>query len=453
MRCIICGNEYEKLLCGVCRQTKDVDRLCEDIISYQIGSGINPVWDDMARSFAREENLVNVLFAVAYEYESPIKEYMQILSICGTNIGVKKASRTWLYEAYDSCKDMPGLNKYQSNNLTAILIDAYYKDYDYKKADELATNLYQQTELPDRAYYILGDFYTQTRRYDKGEKLLLNGIELANGELKDMLEDKLQDLRDRRLGKAAGGKVEYMPASPVNKEIYIKFMETIGVHIEYKTKKIHLPDKLSRDEYPTPVEIRETGFDTFVAFDVETTGRNASIDSMTEIAAIRVVNGQVVESKEFTFQELVYPYKCRISAEVEQLTGITNDMVKDARQMWEVFPDFADFIGDDILVGYNCMAFDSRFLVRAGRYSNRIITNKYFDVMKYAEKFGDRLGFTDKKVSLEALSDRLCIENPQAHRALMDAVTTAKVYLELKRMENETGQMDLDEMLDDIDDW
>ena len=134
------------------------------------------------------------------------------------------------------------------------------------------------------------------------------------------------------------------------------------------------------------------------------------------------------------------------------MTGITPDDVKDAREMWEVTPDFLDFVGDNVLVGFNCMTFDSKFLVRAGRYSNVIIENKYFDVMKYAGQFKTELGL-EGKISLEDLAEKFNIENPNAHRALADAITTAKVYLKLKAMDGGAGTESVDDMLSDIDNW
>jgi DNA polymerase-3 subunit alpha (Gram-positive type) len=120
--------------------------------------------------------------------------------------------------------------------------------------------------------------------------------------------------------------------------------------------------------------------------------------------------------------------------------------------MWEVTPDFMKFVGDNILVGFNSLRFDSRFLVRAGRYSNLIIENPHFDVLRYAESFREQLGISDKAISLRTLVEKLSIENPRAHRALADAVTTARAYLKLKEMDGGSSAT-VDDILDDLDEW
>ena len=148
-----------------------------------------------------------------------------------------------------------------------------------------------------------------------------------------------------------------------------------------------------------------------------------------------MVNGKIVEKKEFIFQELVKPYQKRIPSNVEKLTGIRNEMVEHSRQMWEVFADFMSFVKGDILVGFNSNHFDKNFLMRAGRYSHIMIENEFFDVMIYANEFKERLAPEIRRFSLGKISEILNITNTNAHRALADAITTAKVYLKLLEME------------------
>ena len=209
-----------------------------------------------------------------------------------------------------------------------------------------------------------------------------------------------------------------------------------------------------RDQYPAPVETRDTDFDTFVAFDLEITGRSSKIDSIIEIGAVKVVGGQIIETGEFTFQELVQPLDHKkVSAEITTLTGITNDEAYAARLIWEVLPDFMKFAGDAVLVVFNCITFDSRFMVWAGRYSNWIIENKYFDVMRYADQFKEQLGIDAKKFSLGELSEKLEIENLRAHRAIADAITTARVFLKLKGMNTGDDNASVEDLPSDLDEW
>ncbi|MCR4610628.1 MAG: 3'-5' exonuclease [Lachnospiraceae bacterium] len=194
------------------------------------------------------------------------------------------------------------------------------------------------------------------------------------------------------------------------------------------------PTPIKKEDYPTIKETKDDSINSYVAFDLETTGLYPSNDSIIEIGAIKVIDGNIVESDEMYFQEFVRPYRKQISAQVQEITGITPADVEDARQMWEVIPDFMEFVGDLPLLGFNSIFFDCKFLERAGRYSHIYINNPCFDVINYANQFKKGFGIKKRRCSLKDMSDALGIVNPRAHRALADAITTAKVYQGLKAL-------------------
>ena len=90
--------------------------------------------------------------------------------------------------------------------------------------------------------------------------------------------------------------------------------------------------------------------------DVETTGFNPKWNELLEIGAVKIVNGVVTE----TFTRLVRP-KRPIPYKIQQLTGITDEMVKDAATPAEVLAEFMTFMGDAVFVAHNAQ-FDYGFL-------------------------------------------------------------------------------------------
>lgn len=168
---------------------------------------------------------------------------------------------------------------------------------------------------------------------------------------------------------------------------------------------------------------------TYVAYDFETTGLSASTEAIIEIGAVKVVDGVETE----TFQELVQPYEgAFVSSRITELTGITPEEVRHARTLDEVLPDFLRFVGSLPMIGFNSIAFDHAFLQRAASLTGRRVRNEQFDVMLYAMQFQHDLGFERPRVSLSRLSSALNIVNPRAHRALADALTTARAYEALR---------------------
>lgn len=459
--CINCGQEGESCLCNTCKQTVDIEKLCDKIMKYKPGTGENELWDRIASELYGSYNFKNIIFALTDELPTPRKEYCRILCMAGESAYIAKNSRNWLCETYEICKNTHGLSEMELNRVKGLVMDALYKDYLFARAEEMAAEIMQSEELPKQAYLTLAEFYTKTRRYDEADEILSDAGKIFAGE--ESMQVSIRNLAEdnaKQREKADSGKQEYMPNPKENRDEvrknYVEFLASIGIEAEIPvagTKTRKAPKPIPKDQYPNPVEIREANFDSFVAFDLETTGKSSKIDSIIEFGAIKVVNGQVVDSQEFTFQKFVKPYKRKLSEEVQQLTGITEDDLKDAGEMWEVTPEFMEFVGDNVLVGFNCIAFDSRFMVRAGRYSNIIIENKYFDVLRYTNRFSEQLGIDAKKCSLKELCEKLDVENPRAHTALADAITTAQVYLKLKAMDTGAENVSMDDMLADIEDW
>lgn len=157
---------------------------------------------------------------------------------------------------------------------------------------------------------------------------------------------------------------------------------------------------------------------SYIAFDLETTGLNPQENEIIEIGALKVREGKVVDR----FMEFIHPLS-PISSSISELTGITNEMVANARSCEQVVPDFLDFCEDDILIGHNVM-FDYSFTKCSASKCGLSFEKKGLDTLKIARKV--HKDFPSK--SLGALCDYYHIENKSAHRAYHDALATAKLY-------------------------
>ncbi|MFT4765291.1 MAG: DNA polymerase-3 subunit epsilon [Oleispira sp.] len=163
--------------------------------------------------------------------------------------------------------------------------------------------------------------------------------------------------------------------------------------------------------------------DSLVILDFETTGLSPNIgDRAIEIGAVRLVNGEITER----FQELMNPGQ-RVSAFIENYTGISNEMLIDADSCEAVMSRFADFIADDNLIAHNA-SFDKRFLdaefERIGRdysgdFSCSLLLSRRIFQDANSHKLGELVRFTN-------------IESSGGfHRALYDSEMTAKVWMKI----------------------
>ncbi len=168
---------------------------------------------------------------------------------------------------------------------------------------------------------------------------------------------------------------------------------------------------------------RELAETEFVVFDLETTGAKSPPCRITEIGAYKVKNCEVTEE----FQTLVNP-ETPIPYFITQLTGIDDEMVRDAPLFSEVVHDFLSFIGDSILVAHNS-GFDMRFL-------NHEIA-RVFDGYKMANpclctvQLSRRLLPDIINHKLKTVAEHYSIELVNHHRASADAFATAHIFVNL----------------------
>ena len=171
-------------------------------------------------------------------------------------------------------------------------------------------------------------------------------------------------------------------------------------------------------------EIKNIEEESFVVFDLETTGLSRYKDRITEIGACRVEGGKITE----IYNELVNP-EMVIPEKIIEITGITNEMVEDCPKIEEVLPGFLDFCKDSILVGQNT-DFDIGF-VRENCHRMGLDFNPiYLDTLPMA-----RALFSDmKKFSLDKIARKLEIPAFNHHRASDDARATAQIFIKMFKM-------------------
>lgn len=161
---------------------------------------------------------------------------------------------------------------------------------------------------------------------------------------------------------------------------------------------------------------------TFVVFDFETTGFSPEEDGITEIGAVKIINGRITE----TFSTLVNPER-DVPFSAANISGITTDMVKNERKFSEIIGDFYKFTRDSdvILVAHNS-SFDMSFLNKHATANNYLFDNAVIDTITLARQ---KTKF--KKFKLEYLCEKFQIPLIGAHRALNDALATAKLFMKL----------------------
>ncbi len=202
------------------------------------------------------------------------------------------------------------------------------------------------------------------------------------------------------------------PKKPVPKEYYL---------VSPKPMQISSQDNfLEHKEIPSAFIGRE-----FVVFDIETTGTDFD-DKITEIGAVKVIDGEIVES----FATLINPKK-HIPANIVEITGIDDEMVKDAPLFEDVCADFYKFCYGATIVAHNA-DFDTRFIRNQSKPLDYDFDNPVLDTLAIGREVV--VGVANYK--LNTLCDKFGIVFHH-HRALSDAQATAELFIELIRIRKE----------------
>ena len=175
---------------------------------------------------------------------------------------------------------------------------------------------------------------------------------------------------------------------------------------------------------------QDIGFsDEIVCFDIETTGLKVTQEAITEIGAVRLRNGEIVE----TFQTFVDPER-RLTPEIIGLTGITDDMLRGAPKLKDALTAFLAFAGNAPLAAHNA-EFDISFIRAGCRKCGIPFEPTYIDTLILAQNLLPGLG----KYKLDIVAEHLQLPQFNHHRASDDAVPVAQMLTKFFPMLEERG--------------
>ncbi len=168
--------------------------------------------------------------------------------------------------------------------------------------------------------------------------------------------------------------------------------------------------------------------DDYTVVDIETNGMFSSVCEIIEISAVKFR----ANIKVGTFSTLIKP-KRKIDWFITKLTGITDAMAENGADITEALTEFKQFVGDDILVGYN-VNFDVNFL-----YDNMLyylcepLTNDFVDVLRFSRRALRNI--ENHKQTTVAAYYGISVEG--AHRAEKDCLICNEVYQNLRKLFND----------------
>ena len=174
---------------------------------------------------------------------------------------------------------------------------------------------------------------------------------------------------------------------------------------------------------------------TYVVFDVETTGLSAIYNDLIQVAASKMYKGNIIAE----FDEFINPGH-PLSAFTTELTGITDDHVKNAKPLVQVLKEFQEFCKDTVLVAHNA-SFDVGFMnANYERHGLPKITQPVIDTLEFARNLYPEY----KRHGLGPLTKRFGVALEHHHMANYDAEATGRLlFIFIKEVAEKHGVTDL----------
>ena len=181
----------------------------------------------------------------------------------------------------------------------------------------------------------------------------------------------------------------------------------------------------------------QTFDDTYVVFDLETTGISPEHDNIIEIGAVKYKNRVEIDSfSAFVNPQIPIPFK------IEKLTGINDSMVVNADTIDKVLPEFLDFCEGAVLVAHNA-EFDTSFIkMKAKKVLGLDKEYTIVDTLSLARNLLPQIS----RYKLDTVAKVVGVALDNHHRAVDDAKCCAGIFLKFIEMMEQRGITNLDEV-------
>ncbi len=176
--------------------------------------------------------------------------------------------------------------------------------------------------------------------------------------------------------------------------------------------------------------------ESYIVFDIETTGFSPIKNNIIEIGAVKVAGGEIIDR----YSTFVNP-KEPIPFQIEKLTGIKDEDVMEAPEITKVLPEFLEFARDSVLVAHNAN-FDMSFILENAKRQQIDTDFTYVDTVGISRMILKN----QAKHTLDAVAKTLGISLENHHRAVDDAAATAEIFVKFIRMLKEEGADTLDKV-------
>lgn len=321
-----------------------------------------------------------------------------------------------------------------NDNTDSIMVSKYIKkgesgEYEYPDDIKDGSVIYLLAKIS--SYKNNNEFFLKIIRYDlvEDKKEVFNDIERCEIGIHTKMT-QLEGIDSASSFIKIAKKRGYKSIGFMDKNVVQAYPEIMNACIENKIKPLYgMEATIFNDDKTMISNYKGKEKNTFVVFDVETTGFSSIDDRIIEIGAVKIEDNAFVGS----FSEFCNP-SFHIPSEITNLTTIDDSMVEGKDTFDSILDKFLDFVGDAVLVAHNA-DFDISFLKASCIRNNISHKFEYMDTMEMSRYILPDM----KNHKLDTLCKKFAINLQNHHRAVDDATATAKVFIYLKKLFKHNG--------------
>ena len=209
------------------------------------------------------------------------------------------------------------------------------------------------------------------------------------------------------------------------------FKPLYGVELNYINDQEYFITFDDLDEESRNIDLKSA---TYIVYDIETTGLSQTFDSLIEIAAYKVYQGGVIEK----FEKFINPGR-HIPESITELTSITDDMVKDAKNEETILKEFMEFCKGCVFVAHNAKFDVGMIYAKSKKYNIDFPLLGTIDSLNLFRVLAGYQENRPKRFNLEVLAKTYKVKEEKHHRANDDTRVLALSFVQMLQQLYQAG--------------
>lgn len=423
MKCLNCGCESKRFICPVCKNNEVLKKIFFEIMDYKPYNCENKYLAEYGIGLPEGNRVIDIIPSILEQFDTEKTEFYY----CMYYRKIRDNRFEDLALKYLESNDLKDIN---TQHIMYELIESYIPN-DFIKPQKWCEIIYKTEMLSCELYAFAAKYFAMIGEYDIADNITERAVKICNDvENRNSIFYSLDNMNERLEKQKIDTnryrtKRPYWPITEERRRAVAVFYDKKGIKYPSIEKR---PKKIREDEFEPIRECSEHDLSKYCVFWCSEVFAIAAPRSIYQIAAVKIVDGKIVDS----FESFVRPwgsstkYKEKAAKEV----GVSLDVIESANNVEIVFLKFMKFVEDNVLISTDALGNQGKLISRAARYSRfRKIENKFLDLLDLAADISEEFDYSNN--TREYLLSYFSIE--EGKTALEKAQINEKIYSELRR--------------------